>query len=119
MAFTKEAANAVLSKVTPVLRAQSARIAALEAEKAVWVEKTAQAGMAEDIVDMMAKRGVKTEGSSRKEKVAQLIGSGRDLGVLKQALALRGADMSYTKTAAAQVEDGEDASSDLEIYLLG
>ena len=94
--LTKEAAAEVLGRVPGTLRALSSEIAVLRQENEGLKEKIAQSSLASEIVDMMDRKGLSEEGIDHQTKIATLLGSGKDLAVMKQALQMSAPNMSYS-----------------------
>ena len=73
---------------------------------------------AEDIVATMEARGFSDRSVPFKDKVAQLLASEKDLGVVKEALALNSPDLSFASLADSPSAGG-DATVAFEEFLLG
>jgi|APSaa5957512576_1039674.scaffolds.fasta_scaffold00116_33 hypothetical protein len=116
--LTKEAAQEVMAAVPGVLRALVAERDALRAENDGLKEKQASADLAGDVVDLMESRGLGEAGMSRKEKIAALLISGRDLNVLQQAVSMQAPEMSFSKVASSASEGGQSGDR-FESYLRG
>ena len=80
--LTKEAAHEALAAVGPTLRALVTERDALVEKVASYEAQKVSTELAEEVVDMMDKRNLGEAGMARKEKVAALLDSGRDLTVL-------------------------------------
>jgi hypothetical protein len=74
------------------------------------------ADRAESLIEKMETRGHHVEGSSLREKVANLLGSGRDLNVLEAAIDLTPPNGSHFSLGD---DSAGNASSDLEAAILG
>ena len=116
--MTKEARAQVLAEVPATLRAASAEIARLRAENQQYREKLAQAELAGEVVDLMEQRGLGERGIPRKEKIAMLLQSGKDLEVTKKALELQAPDMSFAKVASAGGAQGADSEDQLTAFIM-
>ena len=72
---------------------------------------------AEEVVAMMDARGFSDRSVPLKQKVAALLASKKDLGVVKEALALSAPDMSFA--SISDVPESSDATSAFENFILG
>jgi hypothetical protein len=102
----------VLKQVPAVLRAlvdENTKLASALAEH----ERNAAA---EEIVSVMDARGFSDRSVPFKQKVAALLASKKDLGVVKEALALSSPDLSFASLSEVP-EDG--AASAFENFILG
>lgn len=107
MGFDVAASKQVLEQVPAVLRSLIAEKEKLAAELAQYKRKEE----AEAIVSEMEERGLGDSSISFKKKVATLLSSKKDLGVVKEALGYATPDMSFAKTAAEEERSGEDFES--------
>ena len=103
----------VLSQVPKVLRA----LVEENTKLASALEEYQRVGQAEEIVSMMEARGFEDNNVPFKQKVAALLASKKDLGVVKEALSLSAPDLSFA--SVSDVSDSVDSTSALENYLLG
>ena len=102
----------VLQQVPTVLRAlleENVKLASALAEH----ERTAAA---EEIVSVMDARGFSDRSVPFKQKVAALLASKKDLGVVKEALALSSPDLSFA--SLSEIPE-ENAASAFENFILG
>lgn len=101
----------VLEQVGPTLRA----LLAENVKLASALAEHARRAQAEEIVTSMENRGMSDTAVPYKRKVAALLASKKDLGVVKEALALVTPDMSF---ASLSDSPSGDATDTLEGYLL-
>ncbi len=106
--LTKEAVRRTLEAVPATIRALAEERDNLHKEIAGLKEKIASAELAGEVVDMMDNRGLGEAGLSRRDKISALQDSGRNLTVLKQALAMQAPEMSFSKVASSKADDGID-----------
>tara|TARA_B100000131_G_scaffold166520_1_gene160979 strand:- start:3548 stop:3895 length:348 start_codon:yes stop_codon:yes gene_type:complete len=102
----------VLSKVPDTLRA----LVEENTKLASALEEYQRREKAEEIVSMMDARGFSDKATPFKKKVAALLASKKDLGVVKEALALSAPDMSFA--SISDVPESSDATSAFENFLL-
>ena len=102
--LTKQAAE-TLAQVPGVLRALARENADLRIKVAEF-EKRAEA---EGLVAEMEERGFVDPQASREEKIAALLNSGKDLGVLKEAMAMSPQDFSPGTLSGGSSEGRIDA----------
>lgn len=103
----------VLAQVPEVLRA----LVEENTKLASALEEYKRVGQAEEIVSMMEARGFADESVPFKQKVAALLASKKDLGVVKEALALSAPDLSFA--SVSDMSDETDSTSALENFILG
>jgi hypothetical protein len=112
----KVALAQVLSEVPKTLRAQQEKIAALTEEN----EKLKREQRAASVVDLAESKDVNLGGGSRKEKVAMLLDSGRDLGVMEAALNMQAPGSSFLKIAEdSSVSEGDHESALENLIVFG
>jgi hypothetical protein len=92
----------VLRDVPNVLRSQSALIEKLSAE----VGKYQRRREAEDVVSMLDEKGLSDQGTSWATRVQEILDSGKDLSVVKQAADLATSNFGFAKVA----DDSNDGS---------
>jgi len=95
-------------------------VRALQAEKTKLAHALVQyqrRDLAEEIVSLMDARGLSDARVPHKQKVATVLASNKDLHVVKEALRLSPADMSFAKVSE-ESETGTTRSK-LEDYLRG
>lgn len=107
----ENAIRQVLTQVGPVLRA----LVEENVKLASALKEARRSEQAEEIVTMMDARGLSDRSVPFKQKVAALLSSKKDLGVVKEALAIVTPDMSFA--SLSDVPDN-DATDTLESYLL-
>jgi len=103
----------VLSQVPQVLRA----LVEENTKLASALEEYRRSGQAEEIVSMMEARGFSDGSVPFKQKVAALLASKKDLGVVKEALALSAPDLSFA--SVSDMPDDADSASAFENFILG
>lgn len=111
MAQFDAAEKEVLSQVPHVLRALKAENVKLASALAGYERRTE----AEEIVSMMEARGFSDQSVSFKDKVAKLVVSEKDFGVLREAISMATPDMSFASVTDAPAGAGV---SDLEDFIL-
>jgi hypothetical protein len=94
----------VLSQVAPVLRA----LVEENVKLASALKEAQRAEQAEEIVTMMDARGLSDKSVPFKQKVAALLSSKKDLGVVKEALAIVTPDMSFASLSDVPDKDATD-----------
>ena len=104
----------VLKRVPETLRS----LVAENQKLAAALEEYQKREQAEEIVATMDARGFSDRAVPFKDKVAQLLASKKDLGVVKEALALNSPDLSFASLADTPSAGG-DATVALEEFLLG
>ena len=103
----------VLKEVPAVLRAlieENTKLAAALNERGLQDE-------AEEIVSIMDARGFSDRATPFKQKVAALLASKKDLGVVKEALALASPDLSFA--SLSEISSDGDATNAFENFILG
>jgi hypothetical protein len=111
--ITKESAMEVLKQVPDVfwkLVEENIKLASALCEKEVHAE-------AEEIVSIMDARGFSDSSTPFKQKVAALLASKKDLGVVKEALALASPDLSFA--SLSEIPSDGDATNAFENFILG
>jgi hypothetical protein len=103
----------VLSQVPEVLRA----LVEENTKLASALEEYARVGQAEELVSMMEARGFSDDSIPFKQKVAALLASKKDLGVVKEAIALSAPDLSFA--SVSDMPDDADSTSAFENFILG
>lgn len=96
-------------------------VLSLKAENAELTEKLAKfqrQEQAEEVVELMETRGLIDPQTPHREKVASVLASGKDLQVVKEALSLTRANMSFAKVASISAPSSNPGSQ-LESYLMG
>lgn len=111
MASFDEATKDVLSQVPHVLRALKAENVKLASALAEYKRREE----AEEIVSMMDARGLADVAVPFKDKVANLVASEKDFGVIREAISMATPDMSFASVTDAPSGSG---ASDLEDFIL-
>lgn len=102
----------LLAESAKTLRAQQSEITKL----ASLVDSFKRKETAEEIVALMDQRGMSPVNVPHKQKVANVLSSKKDLGVVKEALLMSPTDMSFARVSE-EAETGTNSSSKLEEYL--
>lgn len=104
--------RAVLAEVPRTLRALAEEKEKLASE----VERYKRRELAEEIVAEMDRKGLSDPGASFMDKVASVLSSNKDLLVLKEAVSMRAADLSFARVSDA---NEDDSNTTFEALILG
>jgi len=104
----------VLAEVPTVLRRLLEENVKLASELNTYRERT----VAEEIVAEMDRKGLSDPSEPFQSKVAALLSSEKDLGVVKEAMELATPNFSFASVAEGESED-DNSSMALENFILG
>jgi hypothetical protein len=102
-----------------LMKTAAATLRTLSAENVQLTEKLAryeQREQAEEVVALMDRRGMFDPQVPHQEKVASVLSSGKDLRVMREALAMTAANMSFAKVASISAPSSNPLDR-LESYL--